>query len=56
MIAVAHRLSTIQHADRIFVLQRGEIVEAGGHGELLGLNGTYWSMVQAQQGMRDISA
>lgn len=40
-VAVAHRLSTIQHADEICVLHEGQIVERGTHAELLELNGYY---------------
>ncbi|ORX88666.1 P-loop containing nucleoside triphosphate hydrolase protein [Basidiobolus meristosporus CBS 931.73] len=47
-IAIAHRLSTIQHADLICVLKDGIIVEKGSHKELLGLQGTYYKMVQEQ--------
>ncbi len=38
---IAHRLSTIENADRILVLQSGEIVESGTHSDLLALNGQY---------------
>lgn len=47
-IVIAHRLSTIQNADKIIVLQRGEIVEQGTHDELLKLGGTYRKLVDMQ--------
>ena len=48
MLMVAHRLSTIQHADRIFVLSQGQIVEEGTHQELLKLRGRYYDLYQLQ--------
>jgi len=48
MIVVAHRLSTIQKADRIYVLQKGEIVEHGSHQELLNNEGVYYNLYKLQ--------
>ncbi|MGA0097541.1 MAG: ATP-binding cassette domain-containing protein, partial [Bacilli bacterium] len=48
MIIVAHRLSTIQHSDRIFVMQKGEIKESGKHQELLVKKGLYYQLYQLQ--------
>ena len=45
---IAHRLSTIENADRILVLEAGEIIEAGTHSELLRLNGQYTKLYAAQ--------
>ena len=48
MIMVAHRLSTIQHADKIIVLSHGEILESGNHQELLKKKGAYYKLYQLQ--------
>uniref|UniRef100_T1JKF5 ATP-binding cassette sub-family B member 6 n=1 Tax=Strigamia maritima TaxID=126957 RepID=T1JKF5_STRMM len=48
-IIVAHRLSTIVHADQICVLKEGEIIESGTHDALLKIEGEYYQMWQAQQ-------
>lgn len=47
-ISVAHRLSTIQHADKIIVMHHGEIVEQGTHEELLELRGMYYNLYKLQ--------
>ncbi len=47
-IIIAHRLSTVQDADRIIVLHRGRIREMGTHQELLRLKGIYWKLYQLQ--------
>ena len=47
-IMVAHRLSTIQHADKIIVMHQGQIKEAGTHQELLAQNGLYRKLYDLQ--------
>jgi ATP-binding cassette, subfamily B, bacterial len=51
-ILIAHRLSTVMHADRIYVLERGKIVEAGQHQDLLDRTGLYYAMWRQQVGER----
>ena len=48
MLIVAHRLSTIQHADQIIVLQKGEIIERGTHQALLKKRGYYYNLYRLQ--------
>ena len=47
-LAIAHRLSTLRKADRLIVLDKGEIVEIGNHDELMLAQGTYYQLYQAQ--------
>ena len=47
-IAVAHRLSTIQKADMIYVFDQGRVVENGTHSELLAMKGRYFELVNLQ--------
>ena len=47
-IAIAHRLSTLRKANRLIVLDRGQIIEEGSHDELMLLDGTYRRMVETQ--------
>jgi ABC-type multidrug transport system fused ATPase/permease subunit len=47
-LAVAHRLSTVQQADKIFVMSRGRVAEAGGHSELMANRGLYFRLYSSQ--------
>ncbi|MGH1520711.1 peptidase domain-containing ABC transporter [Chryseobacterium sp. JK1] len=47
-IVIAHRLSTVRHADKIIVLDRGKVVEEGSHAELVDLRGEYYRLVRNQ--------
>jgi ATP-binding cassette subfamily B protein len=51
-VMIAHRLSTVMYADRIYVLEKGKIVETGSHQELLEEKGLYYAMWRQQIGER----
>ncbi len=55
MLIVAHRLSTVQHADNIIVLSHGEIIEQGTHFELLKNKGRYYSLYMLQYRKQELA-
>lgn len=48
-IIISHRISSVHHADKIFVLQRGQLVETGTHEELLSAKGLYFELAELQK-------
>src|SRR4029450_11367956 len=55
-IAIAHRLSTIQDMDKILVLHKGHLREAGTHQELLAMRGIYYKLYQLQYREQEITS
>ena len=53
-VVIAHRLSTVMHADRIYVLERGRIAETGRHDALVEAKGLYYAMWRQQVGERRV--
>jgi ATP-binding cassette subfamily B protein len=53
---ISHRISSVQHADRIVVLERGEIVEAGTHRQLLARGGVYAALFRQQRIEEELAA
>nr|MBP6720628.1 ATP-binding cassette domain-containing protein [Rhodoferax sp.] len=53
-IAIAHRLSTLHRADRLVVLDRGQVVEIGTHDDLMAQEGAYFNLYQAQARNMDV--
>jgi ATP-binding cassette subfamily B protein len=51
-LVIAHRLSTVRHADRIVVMEQGRIVESGRHDDLLSAGGAYANLWRVQAGLR----
>ncbi len=48
VVVIAHRLSTVKHADQIVVMDKGEVIEIGTHDELLAQRGSYYNLVKNQ--------
>lgn len=48
-ITIAHRLTTVKNADRIYLIDRGRILESGNHQELIQLKGHYYKLIQISQ-------
>ena len=55
-LVIAHRLSTVRHADRIVVLEHGRLVESGSHDALIRQGGAYANLWRVQAGLRDDEA
>ena len=53
-IAIAHRLSTLHRANRLVVLDRGQVVEVGSHDDLMAREGAYFNLYQAQARNMDV--
>ena len=54
--AIAHRLSTLRNADRLFVIEKGKGVECGSHEELMAQKGIYHKLVETQREAANVRA
>jgi ATP-binding cassette, subfamily B, bacterial len=54
VLLITHRLASVKHADRIYVLHGGRVVEQGGHGELMALGGQYAELFTLQASQYDL--
>ena len=54
--AIAHRLSTLRNADRLFVIEKGKGVECGSHEELMETKGIYYKLVETQREAANVRA
>ena len=54
--AIAHRLSTLRNADRLFVIEKGKGVECGSHEELMEQKGIYYKLVETQREAANVRA
>ena len=54
LFAIAHRLSTLRNADRLFVIDKGRGVECGSHEELMEKKGIYYNLVETQRRASEI--
>src|SRR6185437_6124792 len=52
-VVIAHRLTTVRHADKIVVMEKGQIVETGCHDDLLAANGAYAALYNVQSNWRE---
>jgi ATP-binding cassette, subfamily B, multidrug efflux pump len=55
-VLIAHRLSTVQRADSILVMHKGQLREMGSHQELLAQRGLYWKLYQLQYKDQELGA
>jgi len=55
-VVIAHRLSTIRDADKIAVLEEGQLIETGSHEDLLALGGLYATLVSRQLASAQVAA
>ncbi|MDA0711728.1 MAG: ABC transporter ATP-binding protein, partial [bacterium] len=54
--AIAHRLSTLKHADRLLIIEKGELSEIGSHDELIALDGIYARLCRMQTELSQLRA